>query len=422
MVRKPTEDELKLINSLYAKEEYSADQLRVIDIMGASAGVQTDYFSFLTPKSIQNFVMDVNGKMRSKKAPTIAYYVNHDRTSRLPLGALFDASEEGEEKGLEFHHKVFMPLGYSTGDITSDDYLTSVGLSMSEQVSVGFVAKKTTCRLCQQDIRSSKCSHWPGGRYNMGTEEEPKFEICTYDVDDARLLEESAAWRGALPGARILSVEGDDGKRVEQPVGIKHFAEGSTLKFNCAGVGTIELANDMDLEQFNMEGGVLMAKELIPEELNVSSSESGSSTEVPQDFIESFDILVEENDQLSARVLELMGEAADLRVEANGLREQLAATEASFGPIKATADAYVVEIREEIHKLAVGIDASVYNKETLDALLDKFSLDEQKNHRKELRVKLSKAISIGRKTSDEGGESKATLADYINKDVYKVGR
>jgi hypothetical protein len=239
MPRKVTEDELKLINQFYTQKELTVDDLMVMDVVGAIAGVQTAYFSYLTPRSIQNFVMDVNGKLRSKDAPSVGYYLNHDTTSRLPLGVLFDANESGEEQDLEFRHKVFLPLNYSTGDVTVEDYIKSVEMGMSEQVSVGFISNKLTCRICGDDIRSFKCPHMPGGRYNVGTEEEPKFVVCSYDVDEARLMEVSAAWRGALPGARILSIDNQDGRQVQKPVDVKSFAEGTTLRFNCSGEGLL---------------------------------------------------------------------------------------------------------------------------------------------------------------------------------------
>jgi hypothetical protein len=416
MPRRPTKKELIKINKHYVKGEdkLGENDLWVLEVEGAKAGVQTAYFSFLTPKSIRNFTRDTNAKAKNPSAPTVSYYLNHDTTSRLPLGALFDAEATGSEDELIFRHKVFLPSGYSSGDVTVDDYVKSVKMSMSEQVSVGFLAKKYVCRLCQNDIRSPACAHWPGRRYNVGTEESPDYKICTYDVDDAHLIEESAAWRGALPGARILSVSGattDSGSQSVRKPNIKDFPEDSVLKFSFSD-GSIEIVEDIDFEALNSFGGIVMSEE--------NKEMEGLAVELEQ--------LKAENETLRAEACTIKTQNTELTEKVSGLEsslgeanEKMSGVEVKLAEVQTVADRYVAEIKESIKKTLVAIDADGYNEEVSSSVISRMTLDELVAYRDDLKKRLSKVIPTGRQTKDDGDQPK-TYADYADKSVFKIGR
>lgn len=412
-VRRPTEDELKKLNQFYTKKELSANDLWVLDVEGAHTGVQTAYYSYLTDRSIENFVVDVNAKLVNKKGRTIGYYLNHDKFSRLPLGGLFDAEKvDGEDNESTFSHKVYMRSGYSTGDITTDDYVDAVDSGIIEDVSVGFIANKTICRLCKEDIRSMKCPHWPGMRYNVGTEKEPRFEICTYDVDGAKLQEESAAWKGALPGAKVLSEDGDN---PHPPANIKAFPEGAWLKFNCSYDGSIELAEDIEFmkEGKNKEEPGIEVPEEGKQEL---TQPEGGNDPVDNKPTEPGGVILPE------AYVELKNENDQLKETVASLESQLAEAKQKSDEYKEIADRFVADIKKEVHKLAVGIDAEGYNEERENMWISKMSLDELIIYRDQLKNRLSKSIKTGRFTKGEEAGQSADLVSYIDTKVFSTRR
>lgn len=443
-VRRPSEDELKFINRKFVKGEQklSQDDVWVMDVEGAKSGVQTAYFSFLSKKSIENFAKNVNAKSHNRNAKTVAYYLNHDTVSRLPMGALFDAEAVEDGDQLAFRHKVFLPAGYSTGDVTTDDYVRSVQLGMSEDVSVGFIANKFICDLCENDIRSTKCSHWPGMRYNVGTEDAPEYKVCTYTVDRARLVEESAAWKGALPGARILSEGAGNESGLPQQFNIKQFADGSYLRFSYSADGGIEQIDDFTAGQFlsdEYNGGSVMKKEFEmnedlareleavaalvgEEELIEKPAEEPEVPDVPDSEELAMYPLQRQIASLQTRAAELEEAYADLQDEMETLRGQFEQAVGELAEAATTSERYVSEIDSDIHKLSVGIDAETYSREVVDSIVSKMDLDEKLNYRNNLRVKLAKALRTGRSTSNEEEKQPRTLANSTDPSVYRVGR
>lgn len=443
-VRRPSEDELSFINRKFVKGEQklSQDDMWVLDVEGAKSGVQTAYFSHLSKKSIENFVKNVNAKSHNRNAKTIGYYLNHDTVSRLPMGALFDAKvvEDGDQ--LAFQHKVFLPAGYSTGDVTTDDYVRSVQLGMSEDVSVGFVSNKFICDICENDVRSTKCSHWPGVRYNVGTEDAPEYKVCTYTVDKAKLVEESAAWKGALPGARVLSDGVEQEAGLPQQFNIKQFADGSYLRFSYSAHGGIEQLDDFAAEQLLSEdhnGGSIMKKQFemnddLAKELEAVAAlvsdeeltEKPDADPVVQETSDSEELAMSPEQRqlasLQTRAAELEEAYADLQGEMETLRAQFEQAVGELAEAATVSERYVTEIDSDIHKLSVGIDAETYDEKVVASVISKMDLEEKLNYRNNLRVKLAKALRTGRSTSNEEEKTPKTLENSIDPNVYRVGR
>ncbi len=49
-------------------------------------------------------------------------------------------------------------------------------MALIEDVSIGFAAKSWICSICENDIRSGECKHWPGLSYNDKDEEVKRVE------------------------------------------------------------------------------------------------------------------------------------------------------------------------------------------------------------------------------------------------------
>jgi hypothetical protein len=438
-VRRPTVDELSYINNRLIKSEkkLAQDDAWVIDVEAAKSGVQTAYFSSLSKKSIENFSKNTNARARNRNAKAIGYYLNHDTVSRLPMGVLFDGKTAEDGDQLAFQHKVFLPANFSTGDVNTDDYVRSVEYSMSEDVSVGFLSKKFICDICNNDIRSEKCRHWPGMRYNVGTEDEPRYVVCTYTVDDAKLVEVSAAWKGALPGARVLSDNTGADNILPQQFDIKRFAEGTYLRFSYSANGGIEQLDDITAQQLLLEdhnGGSVMENEFevnedLMRELEAVAALMGDEELTEQHPANSAE--QEESEQLTPeqrRVEVLQNRAAELEEAYVELQEEIETLRAQFdraveelAESNAVSERYVSEIDSEVHKLSIGIDAEIYSKDVVDSVLSKMSLDEKLSYRNSLRIKLGKALRTGRLTTDEA-PTQRTLNESVDPSVYRTGR
>jgi hypothetical protein len=179
----------------------------------------------------------------------------------------------------------------------------------------------------------------------------------------------------------------------------------------------------MDLEIEN-QGGILMdVKKPIEEEVV-----GGAGDLSLEEALELVTALTAEKDLLTVQVLDLKTDVKSLNDELDdvdaqrvGLEDLLAIANESLATFKPIAEAYMTEVYSEIHKLAVGVDAELYKKEELDAVLEKMSLEEQKSYRDSLRAKLSK-LFVGRLPIDEGSTSSCNIADFIDPSVYRAGR
>jgi hypothetical protein len=94
--------------------------------------------------------------------------------------------------------------GLKMGQCSTDDLILGLGTGLVRDVSVGFYGGSIRCSICDRDIYSWDCSHWPGHTYNAEGERDPDGELAVGIVHDARLAEVSAVYDGACPGAMVI--------------------------------------------------------------------------------------------------------------------------------------------------------------------------------------------------------------------------
>lgn len=206
-VRKPTKTELEYINENLANSTLEADDIYVLDTNAANDYNLTVYFYRLDTSSLRNFARDV----KNTDDP-IAMLVNHGGgffgDPGMPLGTWFagtvNRSNSNNNKEHEFKASVYMAKSLSANGYTTDDLVKAYEAGHLNDVSISWQGGKTICDLCENDIRSSDCEHYPGQTYDG--------ELCTFTVKGAQLRSEiSLVWKGGLPGAKILGQEeGDD--------------------------------------------------------------------------------------------------------------------------------------------------------------------------------------------------------------------
>ena len=218
---RPTEQELELINSKFAKEDYkSVDDLYVFPSMIVD-NQMTAYYTKIHPDFLKQCVKDL--------ANGVAFLVGHDK-DKLPMAKSFKGTSTNEGEVMEVFAKFFMQKDLDVNGINTDDFMKAYKGGTIEDVSIGFAAKSWICSICENDIRSGECKHWPGLRYNDKDEEVKKGGTqCFAWVKDPAgptgeaLLEVSACYKGAVPNAKLKKPE-------ETPQFTIELAAGKNLK------------------------------------------------------------------------------------------------------------------------------------------------------------------------------------------------
>jgi len=86
----------------------------------------------------------------------------------------FKGTSTNEGEVMEVFAKFFMQKDLDVNGINTDDFMKAYKGGTIEDVSIGFAAKSWICSICENDIRSDECKHWPGLSYNDKDEEVKK--------------------------------------------------------------------------------------------------------------------------------------------------------------------------------------------------------------------------------------------------------
>lgn len=158
-----------------------------------SSGAVDSYGTKMSPKTLQNFADALNtGKIQFKDS--------HDRG--LGLGV----SESGEYKDGVVTGTFRLRKGWTlaTG-LTSDQIIEGIKEGINTMTSVGFTGGDYICDICDNDLMSRSCNHYPNRKYKIKDDDGNEQEVkATATIDGARLVEVSAVDHGANPDAKIL--------------------------------------------------------------------------------------------------------------------------------------------------------------------------------------------------------------------------
>ena len=397
-IRKVTQEELGLINKHYSKRELTEDEIFIFETLAASDDALTAYFSRLGSDMIENFNRDTVKRHSDPKAEAVGFLFGHsDQT--LPSGTLFNSKlvvEKIDGKEVrKFKPTVYMPKGLNVAGVNTDDFVKAYEMGTAGALSISFMAGSYICDLCQNDIRSFECSHVPGRFYNMAPEgETPAMKQATYVihpgiVQDRNLLELSAVYYPALPGARIESGDFVIGKdRVAKIIdkddraicsaNIKDFQPGDILRFNYAFSGSIEKVGSEFPKEKPNDDLKRLAK-------NLSLSE--------KDKVE-----------LNLKIEKVTKKNMDLEAENKSL--------------KTTVDGYVLDLRNECRRLSVAVFGMAFDSVLFDAEIKGLTIQELRAKVEKLKELRAQMIPVGRKTK----ETARTLKEESkpeNPDLFK---
>ena len=86
----------------------------------------------------------------------------------------------------------------------TDDLIKMLEDGAVNDVSVGFFGHDEICNLCEEELWSGSCFHWPGLSYEVEENGQKVKKRCETEIQNGRLSEFSIVYDGALEGAQIV--------------------------------------------------------------------------------------------------------------------------------------------------------------------------------------------------------------------------
>ena len=434
-IRQPNEDELKIINTHFAKKELKAEDIYVFSVDAADNDTLTGFYSRLGTDMIEGFHKDVMARRDNPQTEIIGYLFGHN-THEIPSGTLFDSElvqvQEGESKLSAFHPSVYMAKGLTSGGIGTDDYIKAYEAGHTEAVSVGFQAGSFICDLCNEDIRGFKCSHYPGGMFNIAKEDEtPIMKQCTYTVHQGKvtsrnLIELSGVYAGAMPGKRvkgefsipensILAMK--DGK-ITDPRGnvfgstnIKDFKETDILRFNFQFDGSIEKVGETDMSSEEVKA--ILDKLKLAEETILTLKKNLEDLQGQYDVLKPLldktqvDLEVAKAEQgmernrhlVTAKNLSLSEvDKVDLQKSLGKANKTIEKLQADLRAQTAIAGAYIQGLKDRCSKLSIQINGMNHKQEIFDKEISSLSVEDLKLKIEGFEKQLAQSIPNGKQT------------------------
>ncbi|OAZ49055.1 hypothetical protein [Paenibacillus polymyxa] len=190
---KPTPEQLAKINQ-FARVPLTEDETYVFPAKLVGDQIIPRRFYRLTP----NFLR----KMAVQAREGVSLLLDHSWANMgimtIPLGRTFDSrlQMDGDELALYADH--YMKLGQEVGDIKIDQIAEGIDAGTIFDTSIGFTVTSQTCSICGQEYFGGNCPHVRGREYDS--------KLCTVDINDGDLMENSLVFDGAYPGAGVVGM------------------------------------------------------------------------------------------------------------------------------------------------------------------------------------------------------------------------
>lgn len=198
----------------------------------------TNIDSYGTWMNPENTLPNYAGEAKAGRA----LLLNHDYYSELPVGYSYDSLLQQDtaapapalpqriltgptDPTTRLFVDYYMYRGLELGSRPNDQIILGIITRTLRDLSVGFLAGRITCNICQMNLMSWDCPHIPLLAYDLddGTQ-----VICLGRVDDGHLIETSIGFKGATPEAMITKAR-------------LVAAAGRLTSAEAAGIATLEL-------------------------------------------------------------------------------------------------------------------------------------------------------------------------------------
>ena len=164
-----------------------------------SSGRKDGHHTWMNARTLGNFAEDL--------AAGVQFKDSHHRGQGFGISETGDYAEDDDEVKGTFKLIRGWPLN-NVSYPNSDVFVDAIDEGVIRQVSVGFKGGRHICSICSTDennvdLWSRTCYHWPGRKYQVIRNGKEVTEVCTVEIDDARLVEVSAVSSGSNPDAQI---------------------------------------------------------------------------------------------------------------------------------------------------------------------------------------------------------------------------
>lgn len=183
--------DMTAINRL-SRTKLDEEQVYIFDAV-ISNNQMDAYWTRMAKSSLRNY---------AKGARAGVALMNSHRTSRLgglelPIGRSFRSELREEGDLITLTAAAYMVRGQTISNVSNDDIIQGIEAGTIFDVSIGFRGGWWRCGICNNDLFSRDCPHFPGWPDEDGN-------IAWAWVEDANLAEYSLVYDGATPGATIL--------------------------------------------------------------------------------------------------------------------------------------------------------------------------------------------------------------------------
>lgn len=340
---KPTKAQLEKINQFAAKtltedDVYVFEPLMIDD-------QETAYHSVLHNNLLKKFVKD------SRRGTPLLMNHNHNK---LPVGRSFDArliNEFDDDRNVDtksLYGTFYIDLGRNTeSNMTTDDIVKGIDAGTIFDVSIGFNATEWKCSICGNDIRDFwSCPHIPGKKYAVQNEQgEDVVEKCIVIVGedgDGELLELSLVYAGACDRATI--------KHNFSNESVREFDKGTKLSL-VDDIKNVPL-NAKIYQYYTKDGSVLFTD---TDERTKGTEYLSKRSELEMALADvlknKFGVDFETDEQLSAKLDELIAEVDTAKGELTAKTEELSAKTDELENIKTELANKIVEVESLTEQL-----------------------------------------------------------------------
>lgn len=199
----PTPKELEKINRI-SKRPLSKDEVFIYPHKMAGDMIIPDRFIQLSVPLLEVFMKNANDG--------VSFLLDHSWAGfgrpkpALPYGRVFEGwldkewLMEGET--ISFNGSAYIVRGQEKDGISTDSIISDIETGVLFDTSIGWGANKFECSICGNDIRDiRRCEHFPGKTYIVN-EDTNEVKLC-YAIakPPGYLMEDSAVFDGAYPGA-----------------------------------------------------------------------------------------------------------------------------------------------------------------------------------------------------------------------------
>lgn len=267
----PNEEQLKKINK-FARRPLSAEQVFTFDAKFVGDGIIPTRFMRLTKPLLEDFNRDANAG--------IAFMLDHSWSGffarpkaaftygRSYSSELKPSTDGPEGEKLAQFGEIYIVRDREKDGIATNQLIADIEDGVLFDLSIGFQFSVALCSICEENIWSMKCEHWPGKTYDG--------KLCVAEAQaPGTQMEISGVFDGAYPSAGILSsagvlspkvpegmdsiLHGEDFKKIEE--GATILCAYNPVKHNAVPLVSKDFIKKTTMVSLSEEGGANMDQE-----------------------------------------------------------------------------------------------------------------------------------------------------------------